>query len=104
MTNTSYIKIETICKHYEVEEHLIFEFSDAGILSVHKYEACDCIVVEDMVHFEKIIRLHKDLALNASAIDVVLNLTEKIDAQQIEIRELKQTLAQIMSRQASELL
>jgi len=97
MDNIRYIKIETLCQHYQVETILLNQLKEAGVIEICTYESCPCIVEDDVPKLEKIFRLHQDLELNVSAIEVVLNLLHKIDSQQDDIRQLKNKLGRFES-------
>ncbi|MEZ4805825.1 MAG: chaperone modulator CbpM [Bacteroidia bacterium] len=45
-----------------------------------------------MLNLEKILRLHRDLNVNIEALDVVLNLLNKIDELQLEVNQLNNRL------------
>lgn len=92
MDNSTYIKIETLCAHYQVETILINELHEAGVIQLHTYESSPCIAADDMPQIEKVFRLYHDLELNTPAIQVVLNLLNKIEHQQKSIRQLKNKL------------
>ena len=95
MANTTFIRIETICTHNELETIFIEHFHDAGLIKIHIHEKKKCIQNTEVHRLDKIIRLHQDLQLNPEGIDVVLNLLDRIEAQQTQIQKLNQQLERL---------
>ncbi len=92
MAKQSFIKIKTICTHYQVETFFIDQLHEAGLIKIHIHEKSKCIHDKEVHQLDKIIRLHQDLSLTPEGIDVVLNLLDKINNQQQEIKQLKNEL------------
>jgi pyridoxine 5'-phosphate synthase PdxJ len=92
MSKQQYLKIETLCIHYEVDTVFIDQLHEAGVITIHLHEESKCIKGKQLKRLEKIIRLHRELNLNPEGIDVVLNLLKRIKKQQREINNLKNLL------------
>ncbi len=97
MAAKNYISIDTICTHYEVTSLFIENLQDAGLIKLVEYQQVKCLPHTSLHNFERIIRLHKELQLNSEGIDVVLNLLERIELQQEEIKKLRNHLRHLDS-------
>lgn len=92
MSIESYIPIQTICTHYKVETTFLEGLNDYGLIEITTIEQSPCIHQNHIKSLESMIRLHDDLNLNFEGIDTVLNLLEKVEQLQDELRGLKNRL------------
>ena len=86
MSNESYIPVKTICTHYKVETTFLQGLNDYGLIEITTIEQSPCIHQNHIKNLESMIRMHEDLQLNFEGIDTVLNLLEKIERLQDELR------------------
>ena len=86
MSNKTYIPITTICTHYKVETTFLEGLNDYGLIEITTVEQSPCIDQNHIKSLESMIRLHDDLHINLEGIDTVLNLLEKIESLQEELR------------------
>ncbi|WP_445736314.1 chaperone modulator CbpM [Mariniflexile sp.] len=92
MNTESYIPIKTICTHYKVETTFLESLNEYGLIEVTTIEKLPCIHQNHIKSLESMIRMHADLHLNFEGIDTVLNLLEKIEHLQNELRSVKNRL------------
>lgn len=92
MNTESYIPIKTICTHYKVETTFLEGLKDYGLIEITTIEQSPCIHQNHIKSLESMIRLHNDLHLNFEGIDTVLNLLEKIERLQDELKTVKNRL------------
>ncbi len=92
MNTESYIPIKTICTHYKVETTFLEGLYDYGLIEITTIEQSPCIHQNHIKGLESMIRLHDDLHLNFEGIDTVLNLLEKIEQLQDELRSVRNRL------------
>lgn len=86
MNTQNYIPIKTLCTHYKVETSFFKGLNEYGLMEITTIEKSPCIHQKNIKSLESMIRLHEDLQLNFEGIDTVLNLLEKIEALQEELR------------------
>jgi hypothetical protein len=92
MSTETYISIQTICTHYEVETTFLEGLWEHGLIEITTIEQSPCIHQNHIKGLESMIRLHDDLNLNFEGIDTVLNLLEKIEQLQDELKSVKNKL------------
>jgi chaperone modulatory protein CbpM len=78
MPFTKYIPIEDFSAQCELELHLLKEFADFGLISVHMIEERECLNVDDVDEIERLVRLHKDLNINKEGIDIIVKMRQEI--------------------------
>lgn len=93
MDNQEFIPVTLICQHYNVEVAFIDILYDFNLIEFTNLETERCIPAHQLSEFEKIIRLHNELHINAEGLDAVLHLLEKIATMQKEISLLKGKLS-----------
>ncbi len=79
MNSIEFIPIPHLCKQYRIEETFITELHEKGVLQLKIVEKTYCLHQDYMPVFEKIMRIHDDLHINIEGIDVILNLLDKIE-------------------------
>ena len=89
MKTETTIAITQLCIHFEVEISFFEQLTEIGLIEIIQFESKHYLDEDNLNKFEKIIRLHKELNLNFESIDVVFHLLNKIEAQSIEITQLK---------------
>lgn len=92
MNNDTYIPVKTICTHYKIETTFIQGLNDYGLIEITTIEQSPCIHQNHIKSLESMIRMHDDLRLNFEGIDTVLNLLEKIEMLQGELKSVRNRL------------
>ena len=92
MSEITYIEIEQLCKHYEVEVSFFTGLSEIGLIEVITVETRPCIAEERISEVEKMLRLHRDLDINLEGIDTIFNLLNRIDDLENELKSVKSRL------------
>jgi len=92
MENRNLIAIETFCTYHNVEHSFIYTIEDAGLIEIILVDAGSFIYEEKLSDLERIVRLYKELEINAEGIGAVLQLLDKIDDLQRENYYLKKKL------------
>jgi len=86
MSTATYIPITTLCTHYKVETTFFEGLDEYGLIEITTVEKSPCIHQNHIKNLDAIVRLHNDLNINFEGIDTVLNLLEKIEDLQDELR------------------
>lgn len=92
MSVESYIPIQTICNHYKIETTFLEGLNEHGLIEITTIERSPCLHQDHIKSLESMIRLHDDLHLNFEGIDTVLNLLEKIEQLQDELKSVRNRL------------
>ncbi|MEQ9063070.1 MAG: chaperone modulator CbpM [Vicingaceae bacterium] len=88
----SYIPIDQLCTHYQVEVSFFKNLNEFGLIEIRTVEESLFIHQDSIDDVEKMIRMHQELNINYEGIDTVLNLLDKIKSLQSELLETKNRL------------
>lgn len=75
-----------------VDESLLIEFLDHGLLESTRYRVADKIQPEGIQRMKKAIRLAQDLGVNAPGVVLAIELMEQMQQLQNELWQLKETM------------
>ena len=92
MKTTEFIEIPRLCEEYKVEHSFFTELYDKGVIQVSIIEQTHCVHHDYIPVFEKVVRLNRDLHINVEGIDVILNLLDKIDDLNSQLKQTKNRL------------
>lgn len=92
MDTQELIIIEIFCQEYQIEKHLVDDLEAFGLLQTIQHNQATYIHKNQLVNIEKIIRLHNDLNINKEGIAVILDLLEKVNQLQTEVKHLNDRL------------
>jgi hypothetical protein len=81
--------IAQIIEYYPIELSSLYHLHESGIIKILTIEEIEYIHHEELPELERIIRIQQELNINFEAMDIVLNLIEKIKELQIENNTLK---------------
>jgi len=87
------IPAETFCRHHHVEISFIYALNEAGLIEVVHAEEELFVPAEQLVHLEKLVRLHYQLSINLEGLETVSHLLEKINDMQQQILKLNNRLS-----------
>ncbi len=92
MDTQELIIVEVFCQEYQIETNLIHDLEDFGLIQTIVYKDNKYINKNELVFIEKVIRLHNELNINKEGIQVILDLVEKVNNLQTEVKYLKNRL------------
>ena len=92
METQELIIIDVVCQEYQIEINLINDLESFGLIETIVHNENKYLDINQLVHVEKIIRLHNDLNINKEGIDVILDFLEKEKQLLLEIKYLKNRL------------
>lgn len=93
MKDQEYISIRTICRCHGVSESLIIEMSELDLIELEEVEDEKMIREYELSTLEKFMRLHNELDINLAGIEVVHNLTQRLEEMEREMDRLRKQLA-----------
>jgi hypothetical protein len=86
MKNDNWILLETLSSNYQVELSFFTNLNDLGLIKIEIMEQSPYIHENQMHNLERMIRLHHELEVNPEGIEVVLNLLQKIERLQNDLK------------------
>lgn len=92
MNTEKLIPVTVLCAHYRVEMSFFSNLEEIGLLDFESVAETQYIRVERIGEVERIIRMQQDLNLSLEAIDVVLNLLDKVQELQNELHNTRRRL------------
>ena len=92
METQDLIIIDVFCHEYQIEINFINDLESFGLIETIVHNENKYLDKNQLVHVEKIIRLHNDLNINKEGIEIILGLLEKEKQLLSEIKYLKNRL------------
>ncbi len=92
METQDLIIIDVFCQEYQIEINFINDLESFGLIETIVHNENKYLDKNQLVHVEKIIRLHNDLNINKEGIEIILDLLEKEKQLLSEINYLKNRL------------
>ena len=92
METQELIIVDVFCQEYQIEINLINDLESFGLIETIVHNENKYLDKNQLVHVEKIIRLHNDLNINKEGIEIILGLLEKEKQLLSEIKYLKNRL------------
>ena len=92
METQELIIIDVVCQEYQIEINLINDLESFGLIETIVHNENKYLDINQLVHVEKIIRLHNDLSIIKDGIEIILDLLEKEKQLLSEIKYLKNRL------------
>lgn len=93
METQELIIVEVFCQECQIETSLIWELEEFGLIKTIQQNETRYIDKNQIITVEKIIRLHTDLNINKEGIEVILDLLEKVNQLNSDIKMLKSRLS-----------
>ncbi|WP_025764780.1 chaperone modulator CbpM [Dyadobacter tibetensis] len=93
MNTEPLISLDQLCSHYHIEMTFVSELSELGLLEIETVQRAAYIHSDQITHFERLIRLHRELDLNIEGIDITLQLLKRIEFLQKELSAVKNRLS-----------
>lgn len=72
------LTIEEFAAQSGVETTVIRQFIEIGLIAPRRERNQDCLTADDMVYAWQLIRLHRDLGINAEGIEVILSMRQQL--------------------------
>ncbi len=98
MTTNQLISIRDFCAYSHVETTFISHLEERGLIQTTIIEETSYVSYAQLPRLEKFVRLHQDLAIHPDDLDVVNNLTERMEDLQQELTSLRNRLLFYESR------
>lgn len=92
METKELIIVEVFCQEYQIELTLIEELEEFGLIETIVHQENKYVIKNQLPDIEKIIRLHNELNINKEGIEIILDLLNKMNHINKEIKQLKDRL------------
>ena len=92
MESQELIIVEVFCQEYQIELTLIEELEEFGLIETIVHQENKYVIKNQLPDIEKIIRLHNELNINKEGIEIILDLLNKMNHINKEIKQLKDRL------------
>lgn len=86
MVKSEWIAIELVCKNYGLKVQFMDEITQYELITIELNEGVLCLHKKQLGRLEQIIRLHQELNINLEGVDVVMNLLDRIQTLENELR------------------
>lgn len=86
------IIVDLYCKECQIEITLIEELADFGLINLIQEDGARYIHSNELPHLQRVIQFHNDLNINKEGIEVILNLLDRLNQQNQDIRYLQEKL------------
>ena len=92
METQELIIVEVFCREYQIEINLIEDLEDFGLIETIIHKEDKYVIKNQLADIEKIIRLHNELNINKEGIEIILDLLDKVNHINNEVKQLKDRL------------
>lgn len=93
MSGREFIRIEQLCRQYQLEMQFFSTLEDYELIEVVRVESAPCIDMDELRRLEQMVRMHKELEINLEGIQAILNLLEKVESLQDELARVRSRLS-----------
>lgn len=92
METQELVIVEVFCREYQIELTLIEDLEDFGLIETIVHQEDKYVNKNQLADIEKIIRLHNELNINKEGIEIILDLLNKVNHINNEVKQLKDRL------------
>lgn len=92
METQELVIVEVFCREYQIELTLIEDLEDFGLIETIVHQEDKYVIKNQLADIEKIIRLHNELNINKEGIEIILDLLNKVNHINNEVKQLKDRL------------
>ena len=92
MNLEEFIALSNLCEYHEVEMSFFTDLNEIGLIEIRQIETSNYLHRDNIADIEKMIRMHRELNINAEGIDVVFNLLKRVEELQQELLTTKNRL------------
>jgi chaperone modulatory protein CbpM len=89
---TDIIALSDFCSSHRIEVSFIQSLEEHGLIQTVIVDQSVCVHANELPKLERIVRLSRELNINAEGLDVIDHLLKRIETMQREIAELKNRL------------
>jgi DNA-binding transcriptional MerR regulator len=99
MASTVFITIEEFSNQFGIQQELIQEFMDFGLVTIYRQQEGECLMADDTEHVARLIRLYRDLGINKEGIDIILSMRDQLIQLHDELNKLRNKAQRLEQQQ-----
>ncbi|MCK8491723.1 MULTISPECIES: chaperone modulator CbpM [Spirosoma] len=92
MLPTHLISVSDFCVHHHIEVAFIDLLEQQGLVEIITVERITYVQPDQLGRLEKLVRLHQELAIHPTDLDIVSDLLERVEGLQNQITQLQNRL------------
>ena len=92
MQSEDMILVSEFCIHHNIDRSLIYSFHESGLVEITTIEEKIFMPASQLIHLEKLVRLHHEMDINLEGIETISYLLQRINDMQKQIQMLSNTL------------
>lgn len=92
MPTNALIPAYDFCVHHQVEITFLYDLAQRDLIDIITVEQAVYVQPSQLARLEKLVRLHQELAIHPSDLDIVSNLLEQVEQLQSQLTELHNRL------------
>lgn len=92
MSTEDLIPIDYFCKIHQIEVSFVHSLCDHGLFEVVRKQENIFVASEQVGDLEKLVRLHYEMEINLEGMEAVINLLNKMESLQQEVKRLQKRL------------
>lgn len=93
MDPQEYILVSHLCTQYAIEQSFLYSLKDNGLIVVTTIDRVDYLHQDELGPLEKMIRINRDLHVDADALGIIAGLLQQIEDLQNELNTMRNHLA-----------
>lgn len=87
------ILVSEFCAHHSLDVHFVYLLEQRGTIQTILVEQSVYLPNDQVGRLEKLVRLHRELAVHADDLDIIANLLERLEDVQEQVVRLQNRLA-----------
>ncbi|MEZ0542896.1 chaperone modulator CbpM [Fibrella arboris] len=92
MLTDALIPAHDFCVHHQIEITVLHELAQHDLIDIVRVEQAIYVPPHQLARLEKLVRLHRDLAIHPADLDIVANLLEQVEHLQGQLTTLQNRL------------
>lgn len=92
MATEQLIEVTVFCRYHQIEYSFINSLEESGLVELTLVDQQKFIPNDQLQHLEKLSRLHHELDIDISGLEAIVNMLQRMEQMQQEIRSLKNKL------------
>lgn len=92
MPTSTLIPAHDFCVHHQLEITFLYDLAQRDLINIVTVEQATYIQPDQLAYLEKLVRLHRELAIHPADLDIVANLLEQVEQLQNKLTNLQNRL------------
>lgn len=92
MTSESLTPASDFCGYHRLDIDFVYRLEQRGLIEIVRVAETSFLQTDQLGHLEKLVRLHRDLAVHTDDLDIVSHLLDQLEGLQGELTQLRNRL------------